>query len=249
MMSACRHLESDANRTNRSVDYSRPAIGLVGGRQAFAIGGTGKVVLGMSGALHDADGTHRVAYVIAMLALVLGSGCATQRPLPASQIPEPKLSPASFGGDVSLAQRLSFERVGEVRGNRPRTLDVLLEIDSKTVRLAGIAMGQRILSLGWDGTTLTVQRHPQLPAQVDPARVLRDIQYAYWPTTAIEHVLPAGWSLQDGPSQRTLLHDGRDVLRIDYDASPRWNGNVRLDNRLEGYRLNIQSTMQETSAK
>ena len=224
-------------------------MGVDGGRQAFAIGGAGEVVLGMSRVFRDTDPMHRVPYLMAMLALVLGSGCATHPPLPASQIPEPKLPPASFGGDVSLAQRLSFERVGDVRGTASRTLDVLLEIDSTTVRLAGIAMGQRILSLDWDGTTLTVQRHPLLPAQVDPARVLRDIQYAYWPTTSIENMLPAGWSLLDQPSQRTLLHDGRDVLRIDYDASPRWNGNMRLDNRLEGYRLNIQSTMQETSAK
>lgn len=203
----------------------------------------------MSPGLRDSGGMHHVACVVSMLAMLVVSGCATQPALPASQIPEPKLSPASFGGDVSLAQRLSFERNGEVPGNPPRTLDALLEIDSKSVRLAGIAMGQRVLSLAWDGTTLAVKRHPQLPAQVDPARVLRDIQYAYWPTTVIESVLPAGWSLQDDGSQRRLLHDGREVLRIDYDASPRWNGKLRLDNQREGYRLSIQSTAQETSAQ
>lgn len=169
-------------------------------------------------------------------------------PLPASQIPEPRLSPQLFGAEVSLAQRLSFERAEGVPGNTPRSLDVLLEIDAAEVRLAGIAAGQRVLSLRWDGTSLDVQRHPLLPAQVDPARVLRDIQYAFWPTADLQAALPAGWRLHDEPRRRELLRGDSPVILIDYGSNaPRWQGTVKLDNKLERYRLEIRSQVQETT--
>ncbi len=185
---------------------------------------------------------------VALLALAALAGCATMMKMPVSQIPEPRLSPQSFGGEVSLVQRLSFERAEGVPDGAPRTLDVLLEIDAAQVRLAGIAMGQRVLSLRWNGTKLDVQRHPLLPAQVDPARVLRDIQYAFWPTTALQAALPAGWQLRDEPRRRELLRGDVTVIRIDYDRdTPRWQGTVKLENTLERYRLEIRSQVQETT--
>lgn len=186
---------------------------------------------------------------MALAALTSLAGCASLMPLPASRIPEPRLSPQAFGGEVSLVQRLAYERAAGVPGDTPRTLDVLLEIDSTQVRLAGIAMGQRVLSLRWNGTTLDVQRHPLLPAQVDPARVLRDIQYAFWPTADVQAVLPAGWHLRDEVQRRDLLNGDSLVLRIDYESDvPRWQGTVRLDNKLEGYRLEIRSEIQATTS-
>ena len=185
---------------------------------------------------------------LASMMLALAS-CASLLHLPPSRIPEPKLSPASFGAAVSLAQRLRFERARVVPNEAPRSLDVLLEINSREVRLAGIAVGQRVLSLRWDGTTLDVQRHPLLPVQVDPARVLRDVQYAYWPATMIRDALPPGWTLQDDASQRRLLEGDLIVLRIDYDAAPpRWDGALRITNSVEGYSLAIQSQPQESAA-
>lgn len=170
--------------------------------------------------------------------------------LPASQIPEPKLSPSGFHGEVSLAQRLSFKSAKGVPGNAPRQLDILLEIDTRQVRLAGIAMGQRVLSLRWDGATMDVQRHPLLPVQVDPARILRDIQYAFWPTADLQASLPTGWQLQDKPRQRELLRGQTPVIRINYESdTPRWQGTVRLDNTLEGYQLEIRSQVQESSSQ
>ena len=190
-----------------------------------------------------------ISSAVALLALVAFASCATMAPLPASQIPEPRLSPESLGGEISLVQRLGFERADGVPGDMPRTLDVLLEINAAQLQLAGIAMGQRVLSLRWDGTTLDVQRHPLLPSQVDPARVLRDIQYAFWPTANLQNVLPAGWELRDEPRRRELSRDDIPVIQIDYDSdAPRWQGTVRVNNKLEGYRLEIRSQVQESGA-
>lgn len=181
---------------------------------------------------------------IAVALAMLVAGCAVVPPKPRLRIPEPRLSPAAFGATISLAQRLVFERANAAPDEPVRSLDAQLEIDATGVRLAGVAMGQRILTLGWDGNTLDVQRHPQLPAQVDPARVLRDVQYAYWPTDALRAALPQGWTLDDSGQYRQLLHDGRLAIGIRYRAEPRWAGTLELDNRVEGYRLGIESSVQ-----
>lgn len=184
---------------------------------------------------------------LAMIGIVaLLAGCATTPAPMRLQIPEPRLSPAAFGAEVSLAQRLTFEAAASSQ-QPTRSLDAQLEIDALQVRLAAVAMGTRILSLTWDGSRLDVQRHPQLPAQVDPARVLRDVQFAYWPSDAVRRALPAGWSLQDSDQQRQLLHHGEVVLSIHYQAEPRWDGDLKLDNRVEGYRLAIQSSVLDAS--
>lgn len=183
----------------------------------------------------------------ALVAILLLVSCATVPPQPRLQIPEPRLSPASFGATVSLAQRLGFERANALPDEPARSIDAQLEIDPAQLRMAAVAMGTRILGLRWDGNTLDVQRHPQLPAQVDPARVLRDIQYAYWPTAAVRAGLPAGWTLDDAGAQRELRHDGQPVLSIRYHAAPRWAGNAELDNRVEGYRLLIESSVQDAT--
>lgn len=188
----------------------------------------------------------RLSAAVVVLSLI--GGCATSPPQPRLQIPEPRLAPAAFGATISLAQRLSFERANALPDEPARSLDVQLEIDASQLRLAAVAMGQRILTLTWDGSTLDVQRHPQLPAQVDPARVLRDVQYAYWPTAALQAALPQGWTLDDAGERRQLLHAGQTVLSIRYRANPRWAGSAELDNRVEGYRLNIESSVQDAGA-
>lgn len=181
------------------------------------------------------------------IALLMLSGCASQPLKPRLLLPEPRLAPAAFGGSVSLVQRLAFEAATALPDQPARQLDAQLEIDADEVRLAAVALGQRILTLRWDGTSLDVQRHPQLPAQVDPARVLRDVQYAYWPIAALRAALPEGWTLDDADQRRQLRHAEQLVLSIRYDAVPRWTGTAELDNRVEGYRLSIASSLIEAA--
>ncbi|MEW6562776.1 MAG: DUF3261 domain-containing protein [Pseudomonadota bacterium] len=181
---------------------------------------------------------------LAGAAISLLAACtAVPQPAAGNQIPLPKLTPASFAGSVNLVQRLTISRqdgetatVGQV--------EALLEIDPATVKLAGFALGQRMLTLTWDGRQLQMERHPQLPGQVDGARILRDIQFVYWPAAAINTVLPPGWMLHEAVETRTLLYDGKPVLTVRYAAAVRWKGRAELENAAEGYRLTIDSAEQ-----
>ena len=83
-----------------------------------------------------------------------------------------------------------------------------------------------------------------LPDAVDGARVLRDVQLVYWPLAAVAAALPTGWAVVDTPAGRSLSFEGQPQVQIDYSGTPRWKGRATLDNRREGYRLTIESSVQ-----
>lgn len=178
--------------------------------------------------------------LIALLALLLVGACAAPgvRQL---QLPQPRLTPDAMGVVISVEQRLTVERTPGGQPVATRSLDTLLEIDAKSLRMAAFAVGQRVLTLDWDGTSLVTERHALLPAEVDAAHVLRDVQWMYAPLHTLRAVLPPGWLLDDVGDERVLSHDAVPVLLIHYDAAPRWMGRSKLENRLEGYSLTIES--------
>lgn len=147
-----------------------------------------------------------------------------------------KLAPSTLGTSISLQQQLRI-----VRGGRADYLDGALEVDNTLVSMVGLAMGQRVLTLEFDGKTLKSWRHARLPEQVRAEDVLEDIQLTYWPAAAIRAVLPHGWRLEEDDMQRTLWADDAQVMMIQYSEYPRWSGKVTLSNLRYQYQLTIQS--------
>ena len=137
--------------------------------------------------------------VLATLALAL-AGCAAPPAGPARL--GLKLAPAALGESISVQQHLKVER-----GGRIDELDAALEVDPAQVRLVGLAFGQRVLSLNYDGKELTSWRHMMLPTQVRAEDVLEDMQLTLWPAAAIAQALPAGWRIEDKGLRRTLYLD------------------------------------------
>lgn len=178
--------------------------------------------------------------VVLIASLMLGA-CATPIAPQYVQLPQPRLSPHAMGAVISLEQRLTVERAPAGRAVTTRSLDALLEIDAQSLQMAAFALGQRVLTLHWDGVNLVSERHPLLPAEVDAAYVLRDVQWMYAPLQALRATLPPGWLLDEVNGERILSHDAVPVLLIRYDSASRWNGRSRLENRLEGYSLTIES--------
>lgn len=174
--------------------------------------------------------------VIVLLALL--AGCVSPARI---ELPALRLAPAAFAGSVSLSQRLTVTPLPGTAVADSKQLDALLEIDASGVQLAGFALGQRILTVSWDGTVLTSQRHPLLPAEVDEKRVLRDVQLVYWPAAVIQAALPAGWTLTETADRRSLLFNAQTMIEISYQSSPRWAGKAELCNTAEHYRLLIES--------
>ncbi len=167
--------------------------------------------------------------------LLLVGGCATKQAPQQARLGL-KLSPATLGASIARQQHLKVERDGRIDD-----LDAALEVDPEHLQLVGLAFGQRVLSLSYDGKKLTSWRHVMLPSQVRAEDVLEDLQLTLWPKEAIAKELPAGWTIEDDGLRRILYLNGDVVTVIDYSTMPRWGGTVVLQNMRYQYRLTIQS--------
>ena len=187
--------------------------------------------------------------LMALLPAVLAA-CASRAPrAPRVSLPMLRLSPAAAGLTLAAVQRLSVRRLdgAGVVSNAPsvQTVDLLLSLGAQRLRLAGFSLGQRVLTLDWDGSTLDVKRHPLLPAEVDTDRMLRDLCLVYWPADAVRASLPAGWTLEHDGAGRRLLKADRIVIDIRYTgALDAASNQVELTNRAESYSLSIESQLQ-----
>lgn len=179
-----------------------------------------------------------------LLLLGLLAACTTP-PSGPSPIPTLHLPPAAYGVNLSLNQRLSFSRLDD--GTTQPPLEALLELDAHHLQLAGMGMGQRLLTLHWDGQQLHSQRHPRLPATVQAEDVLQDVQWVYGPGPALQAALPTGWQLDEQNNVRELRHGGTLWLRVRYQSRDHWQGVAELEQLRRGYRLRIESRAVEPS--
>jgi len=171
---------------------------------------------------------------LAALALAAAlAGCASAPPPPARL--GLKLAPAALGTSISVQQHLKVERNGRIDD-----LDVALQVEPDAVDVVGLAFGQRVLSLHYDGNEVKEWRHVMLPRQVRAEDVLEDMQLTLWPVDAVARALPAGWRIEEQGLRRTLYLQDEAVMRIAYSGTPRWSGTVVLENLRYKYRLTIQ---------
>ena len=162
------------------------------------------------------------------------AGCALPRrpPLP----PEPyalRLAPASLGRELALQQRMTVTVYGH-----SQQMDLALEVDAESVRLAVVAFGQTLARLDWDGRELKESRARGWPPAVSGSRVLSDVQLVHWPAEVIRAALPIGFSLQADEAQRVLRVGGTTLARVRYPAP----GAAELENVAGHYRLRLEST-------
>ncbi len=150
------------------------------------------------------------------------------------------LPPASFGRALSLQQQVHVEYV-----DRTVDFDAVLDITPDSLTLVGMALGQRMLTLRYNGVELRETRHPMLPRDVRGADILTDMQMALWPGDAVRAALPPGWTLTDSDTLRTVFKDDQPQVTIVYDGVPRWAARVTMRNLRYDYRLVIRSVAAE----
>jgi Protein of unknown function (DUF3261) len=175
----------------------------------------------------------RRIWLIALGSLII-DGCVMAADQPARL--GLKLAPVALGESISLQQHLTVERHGRVE-----ELDAVLEVDPRRLDLVGLALGQRVLTLHYDGQILNAWRHPLFPTEVRDEDILEDLQLILWPADAVRQALPRNWHIEEKDQRRTLLSGQTLVAVIDYSGEPRWNGKIELSNLRYQYRLVIQS--------
>jgi len=175
-------------------------------------------------------------HIATSVLLLSVAGCALPRAEPERlglQLP-----PAALGQELSLRQTLTVERDGRVD-----QLEVALEVEAAELRLVGMALGKRVLTLHYDGHALTSWRHPMVPPQLRAEDILEDLQLTLWPVDTLRQALPAGWRIEQAGAERILYKGSMPVCVIRYDTEPRWTGKIELSNLRYGYRLTIHSVL------
>jgi hypothetical protein len=170
-----------------------------------------------------------------MMAALLGlAACATPPASPpaAGAAPLLRLAPSALGRTLALQQQLTVQA-----GNRVEHIDVLLEADAQTLRLALLGMGQTGASLEWDGHDLKQTQASWWPRAVKAERVLSELQLALWPADAVRQALPPGWTLEADAATRLLRQGDQAVIRIRYPSPTR----VELLHLRDGYRIDAES--------
>jgi hypothetical protein len=160
---------------------------------------------------------------------------------PAAQKPVARtgllLAPATLGASISVQQRLTVTRADHID-----QLDTALEIDPQQLNFVGLALGQRVMTIHYDGKNLQIWQHPLLPKQVRGVDVLEDLELTLWPINTIRAALPTGWAIQEHDKQRTLLLNNRPIMIINYSGKKRWLGKIVINNLYYHYRLTILSS-------
>ncbi|TMS59696.1 DUF3261 domain-containing protein [Imbroritus primus] len=117
-------------------------------------------------------------------------------------VPLLRLPPQSLGRTLAERQRVTVTAPQRA----PQILDVLLEADAQSVRLALLQMGQVAARLVWDGTSVQVTQSRWWPREVSAERILSDLQMALWPMAAIQAALPEPWNVVQEGQTRVLRH-------------------------------------------
>lgn len=170
----------------------------------------------------------------AMVTAALMLGACASKPPPVARLGL-KLPPAALGTSISVQQHLKVERNGRIDD-----LDVALQVEPEAIDVVGLAFGQRVLTLRYDGKELSSWRHLMLPSQVRAEDVLEDMQLTLWPVDAIAAALPAGWRVAEQGRKRTVYFADEPIMQIVYSGEPRWSGTVVLENLRYHYKLTIQ---------
>ena len=175
-------------------------------------------------------GLKYLAAVLAAAAVL--AGCASSPSSPPAATPLLRLAPASLGRELAVVQQLDIQAAGQ-----SRSLDVALEVDAQSVRMAFLQLGQTVARLEWDGRQLEQSLAPGWPKVVSAERVLSDLQLVWWPAEAVRAGLAPGWQLAESPQTRELSQEGRVRVSVRKLAAE----HVELVQHAEGYTVQIHT--------
>jgi len=164
------------------------------------------------------------------------ASCATHLQQPAKT---PLASPAA------LTARSATQVIHAVYGARSMTLSTAIQIDAANLKVVGLtATGQRLFTASWDGATVSAQRSAFVPADVDPERVLADVQLALWPLRAVQEAFgKAGLEVTEPfAGVRRLRRGDRLVAEVHYASADPWSGRLWFVNFEFDYSLTIDTT-------
>ncbi|HUC64088.1 MAG TPA: DUF3261 domain-containing protein [Stellaceae bacterium] len=150
-------------------------------------------------------------------------------------------SPGELGYSISAEQLVTAHYRGDVQ-----TFEAHLSVSPQRLVLIGFdPFGRRAFTLTSGNGSTSFDAAPGLPKGLEPGNILADVAIVYWPDAAVERGLPSSAELRSRDDHRTILVDGHEVIRVDYDTPPArgWPRIAHYRNEAFGYALDLRSTV------
>lgn len=144
------------------------------------------------------------------------------------------LQPSTLGMELSMMQRMRVH-LNAFPDAPSLELEVALEADASSVRLAILQLSHTVARLNWDGARIDQHLAPGWPKVVSAERVLSDLQMVWWPLGAIQDGLAAGWTVRESVGLRNFVHGERVVTTVKITSER----TIDLIQAEEGYRVLI----------
>lgn len=148
----------------------------------------------------------------------------------------PPLAPHTLGRSLTVRQSVTASFDGE-----KRRLQVALKVAPDNLALIGLtAVGRRLFTLSWKAGQVRLESTVDPMDTIDPARILADLQLAYWPLPVLRDALPDDLHLAQYGTARVLWRDGELLWFAVSESADRWHSKLILYNARLGYRLTIR---------
>jgi hypothetical protein len=182
-----------------------------------------------------------ISFVAVSICAWLLAACVT-RP-PESHTPAagtwPLVPPAAVG------PRQASQVIRATYGAKSMTLRTAIEIDADSLEVVAVtATGQRVFTIHSDGKSVRAERGAFVPANVDPQRVLVDMELALWPLASIEPAFRAAGLAVSEPfaGLRRLYRGDTLVAEVHYTAADPWSSRLWFVNFEFDYSLTIDTS-------
>jgi hypothetical protein len=166
-------------------------------------------------------------------------GCAhSMRRVPTSAQP-------ALAAPSALSPRSASQVIHAAYGSRVMTMRTAIQLDAAGLKVVGVtATGQRLFTVGWDGKAVTAEKSPLVPDNVDPARVLADVQLALWPLEALQETLRSQALEVSEPfaGVRRLRRGSELLAEVHYTGVDPWASRLWLVNFELDYSLTIDTS-------
>jgi hypothetical protein len=179
-----------------------------------------------------------VARCAAIAGVVLAAGCALTPS-------ESAAAPPALAPPAALTPRAATQVIHAAFGARAVTLRTAIEVDAAALRIVGVtATGQRLFTVAWDGRAIAAERGAFVPENLDPARMLADVQLALWPLEAVRAAFrERNLEVSEPFAGVRRLRRGDDLIaEVHYAGPDPWSGRLWFVNFEFDYSLTIDTT-------
>lgn len=183
--------------------------------------------------------------------VLLVSACTHAPPIAAPATPAPgdvaptPLAPPPLAPPGAVGTRSAVQVIRAAYGARAVTLRTSIQVNDEGLEVVGVtATGQRLFTARYDGTKITADKSPFVPAGLDPARVLADMQLALWPLAVVQTAFrERGYSVSEPfTGVRRMMRDDQLLAEVHYTGADPWNGRLWFVSFEFHYSLTIDTT-------